>query len=576
MKINVSKYLKSCNSSALLIVMVMGAAAMIVLAGTLKWTSTNGILLNRNIAYQNSVIAAEAATEKVVSEIATDYAKEGPTVVGNKLNNYRARIPNEHIFWGKYKFKNRNGNKDKISVDFVQPWTADTPLLSQYSGLKGYAATIRIRANAEDVVDKTEGAVYQDIQLALLPVFQFAIFYNLDLEVNPGPIMNITGRVHSNRDIFCQPQNVLNFWSPVTAAGKIFPGQKKPGDPSSRPAGKLNFLDRYESDFSTLNLPIGTNGSPDSVREIVEIPENSENPNDPMAKQRFYNNCDIVIVVSNNAVSVRGSGICNGLGINIQWSVASNWLSTNKTFYDQRENKTNIVTEIDIAKFSQWATNNANNPLRNVVRNTQGREINSIYVADRRKGSSTILPVVRLVNGDKLPPSGFTLATPNPLYIKGNYNAYGSSLGSTNTANTKPASLIADAITILSGNWDDSKSKLGISSRVAESTTVNAAFFAGIVETVPGHYSGGLENFPRFLENWSGKIFTYNGSMVVMFPSKYATNYWPSTGAVYNAPNRNWSFDVNFYNPERLPPLTPSVRAIIRYKWKNVAPSDNS
>ncbi|MGB9601435.1 MAG: hypothetical protein ACPMAG_01440, partial [Limisphaerales bacterium] len=143
-------------------------------------------------------------------------------------------------------------------------------------------------------------------------------------------------------------------------------------------------------------------------------------------------------------------------------------------------------------------------------------------------------------------------------------------------ANTMPASLIADAITILSGNWNDANSKSGISSRVATSTTVNAAFFAGIVETVPGHYSGGLENFPRFLENWSGKTLTYNGSMVVMFTSRYATNYWPGTGTVYNPPNRNWSFDVNFYNPERLPPLTPSVRAVIRFKWKSIAPSDAS
>ncbi|MGC8828907.1 MAG: hypothetical protein ACP5TE_03945 [Verrucomicrobiia bacterium] len=571
-----SGFLKSEKSSALLIVMVMGAAAMIVLAGTLKWTSTNGILINRSIAYQNSVLAAEAATEKVLSEIATDYAKEGPTTVGNKMNNYRTRIPNEHSIWGKYKFKNRYGNKNEISVDFVQPWTMNVSLLSQYSGLKGYAATIRIRANAEDIVDGTEGAIYQDIQLALVPVFQFAIFYNLDLEINPGPVMNITGRVHSNRDIFCQPDNTLTFWSPVTASGKVYVGQKKPGDPLDRGGGTIIFKNGYETEFSTLNLPIGSDNSPDSVREILEIPEHSENPNDPLAKQRFYNNCDIVVIVSNNTVSVRGSGICNGLGINIPWSVASNWLSTNKTFYDQREKKTNIVTEIDIAKFSQWATNNANNPLRNVIRNTQGREINSIYVSDNRPKSSTILPVVRLVNGSKLPPSGFTLATPNPLYIKGDYNAYGPSLGSTNTANTMPASLIADAITILSGNWDDANSKSGISSRVATSTTVNAAFFAGIVETVPGQYSGGLENFPRFLEDWSGKTLTYNGSMVVMFTSRYATNYWPGTGTVYNPPNRNWSFDVNFYNPARLPPLTPSVRAVIRFKWKSIAPSDAS
>jgi len=34
-----------------------------------------------------------------------------------------------------------------------------------------------------------------------IPVFQVAIFYNVDLEVEPGPNMTVTGRVHSNGNI---------------------------------------------------------------------------------------------------------------------------------------------------------------------------------------------------------------------------------------------------------------------------------------------------------------------------------------------------------------------------------------
>ena len=66
-----------------------------------------------------------------------------------------------------------------------------------------------------------------------------------------------------------------------------------------------------------------------------------------------------------------------------------------------------------------------------------------------------------------------------------------------------------------------------MASRVASSTTVNAAFLTGAVDTTLGHYSGGMENFPRFLETWgSANVFTYNGSMIKMFPSLYATNFW--------------------------------------------------
>ena len=36
-------------------------------------------------------------------------------------------------------------------------------------------------------------AVQQNLQLAVIPVFQFAIFYAIDLEINPGPVMKVTG-----------------------------------------------------------------------------------------------------------------------------------------------------------------------------------------------------------------------------------------------------------------------------------------------------------------------------------------------------------------------------------------------
>jgi hypothetical protein len=62
------------------------------------------------------------------------------------------------------------------------------------------------------------------------------------------------------------------------------------------------------------------------------------------------------------------------------------------------------------------------------------------------------------------------------------------------------------------------------------------------------------------MENWSGFTLTYNGSMVVMFPSQYATNFWIGPGTYYNPPSRAWGFDLNFTKGlSYLPPLTPSV-----------------
>ena len=101
-------------------------------------------------------------------------------------------------------------------------------------------------------------------------------------------------------------------------------------------------------------------------------------------------------------------------------------------------------------------------------------------------------------------------------------------------------------------------------------TTVNAAALEGIVQSTNSNYSGGVENFLRLEEDWSGGVvLTYNGSIVVMFPSIYATSPWPGTGGIfYNPPTRNWAFDLNFTNPNKLPPLTPKVFVMIRSTWK--------
>jgi len=203
--------------------------------------------------------------------------------------------------------------------------------------------------------------------------------------------------------------------------------------------------------------------------------------------------------------------------------------------------------------------------------------VSSVYVVDRRTLPGTSLGAVRVVNGLQLPASGLTVATGRPLYVKGDYNQMNIGfLGTTNTSTTRPASLVADAITILSDAWQDANSTSAVGSRVAADTTVNAAFLTGVVETTAGHYSGGMENFPRFLETWGlANVFTYNGSMVKMFPSLYATNAWENNNNIYDPPARNWAFDLNLHDPTKLPPKTPSLLRVNHKQWATLVPGQN-
>jgi hypothetical protein len=190
------------------------------------------------------------------------------------------------------------------------------------------------------------------------------------------------------------------------------------------------------------------------------------------------------------------------------------------------------------------------------------------------------------VNGQMLPytagvPAGLTVVTPFPMYVKGNYNVQQTATGPSDagvnkTVDTYPAALMADSITVLSSAWSDSyNASTLLTARIPVTTTINAGMLEGIVPSNPGisgNYSGGVENFMRLEENWSGASpLWYNGAIVVLFYSQYATSTWQAPGVYYQVPTRDWAFDTNFTQQVKIPPMTPEVKAIIRGQWTATA-----
>ncbi len=557
------------SGHALVIVLVLMLLALLVLGATMDWTSTNARLIDRNNDYFTALSAAEAATEKVMATLSADYQSQGAAQVTSRLSAYRGFVPEpgESDIWNGFSFSDGQGNADATFVSQETTWGV-TALTSQYQGLSGYAAGFRIASHAQllGARQQVTAAVQQDFQVATIPIFQFAVFYNIDLEIHPGATMNIRGRVHSNRQFYSDPGASLTFHGDVTAAGEII-HDFHPLDPRPNTHnGTLTFNAEHDGGVNTLNLPLGVENTEENVRQIVEKPPSTELATSAMGQQRFYNKSDLVIEVFDDRVEVHAGGSASAVSLN--HSSISGFVRTNVSFYNKREAKTVKTTQIDVGALKAW--NDAGNPVRTAL----GRDVNSLWVADRRAVTSSQEPGIRLVNGQTLPSRGLTVATPQPLYVSGHYNAPASALGTADTSHTKPAGIIADAVTLLSGDWDDADAAASLSSRKAANTTVNAAILAGIVTTSDASYSGGVENFPRFLEDWSGRTLTYNGSMIVMFPSQYATGTWKGTGSaigIYNAPSRNWAFDMNFLDPNKLPPGTPAVRTVIRGQWSVIA-----
>jgi hypothetical protein len=488
--------------------------------------------------------------------------------------------------------------------------------------------------------------------MASIPVFQYGVFYNMDMDLSNGKPMTMNGKTFVNGNIWMYPQASMTF-NGLVSATLLVTNADNPNDQqnlTSYTAPTYNYTDNGGKPLSkadSVSMPIGgPNSNPTNIEAILNLPPVAVAvPADAGYAQSnqvyLYNKADLIIsnsVSGTNGNSVWGTNLSvyyddyyssphltlltndmqwtnnvittNGSGANKTYTtnpIIMKFYSfvTNVTFYDYREQDTVQAVQIDVGKFNIWLTNSATRASSGVTNyvagypwnvqnfNDKGHGMNSIYVYNSVSGATT-LPAVRVFDGKQMPSStngsyftaGLTVATAFPLYVMGDYNIQTNSSGSqsaqmTNTSWTYPAGLMGDAITILSSSWSDSYSLANTgnnpSGRPAANTTVNAGCLEGIVQsTYAGRkqYSGGLENFLRLEESWTSDTLCYNGSIVVMFPSIYATNYWigPSDRSGYpthnyDVPTRLWGFDANFTDQSKLPPMTPQVKAMIRGQW---------
>jgi len=477
----------------------------------------------------------------------------------------------------------------------VWPYSYQTTLTSgAYAGLAAQTTDYVVTA-AVTGPRGSQARLTQKIHNLGIPLFQFMAFYGrgVDFEVAPGPLMTLTGRVHANSNIYMKAEKGLNFDASVTTTGNIYRYVKRDAsDRGTNPQIKdsngvyqtLNFDHEYdynfankwpESDWKSAALTTFGGRVQDSTMGVQEIlppiPDVLYDPNkadlsshlmiekgsagdsQALKDAKLYYKADLII--ENGAAKKGDMSGCDAKTI------------TTQTFYDARETKDVVVTQVDVGLLKACGKAPAN----------------GILYVSKDSGVST-LGGVRLVNGAQLPSQGLTVVSENPVYVQGDYNIKDKK-GNLRTVTTPSADLISaavlgDAITVLSNNWEkkgyDKKGKDVTSKRAADKTTVNAAFATGPnAETVPGSgYQAGkdngqLNNLIRFLEDWNGVDMNYSGSLVALWHSQQATAWWnccgDTPGNFFRPPKRNWAYDTLFNTTP--PPGTPMGIIITRGQW---------
>ena len=434
----------------------------------------------------------------------------------------------------------------------------------------------------------------------LVPLFQFAAFYTKDLEILPGPDMVLEGPVHSNKDLYLNANNTLRILGQVTTAGNLYRGRKDRDacsgtvtvpDASNNDRAlpcKASSFDPYsEGELAPWGGNIRIHVDPLTVPSVGSIK--------PEPGRLYWDKADlrvgldlsstppaIKVYRQDRTVDPLRTSALNGCA----GSVGGKAVGYSTSFYNAREEKWIAMLEVDVQALLTCAHRNSlleflvpgdpTSGVRDIDDTTDGGLVVHFTVFGPKSDDINNYGV-RVRNGAELKATssgapeikGLTIVTDQAVYIQGDYNA----------VNKKPAAFLADSLNVLSNAWDDSKSGKKLKYRVASETTINAAFLAGTDLTGgadgtdgqgKGNYNGGLENYPRFHEKWTGKTLHYHGSFVSLGTPEHVNGPWCGTGAsrcghddsgrvigIYTPPRRDWHYDTDFNDAANLPPLTP-------------------
>jgi hypothetical protein len=473
-----------------------------------------------------------------------------------------------------------------------------------------FAHTFDIEGESASLKDNSKETLREQVRILETPLVQYYIFYGgagnaADLEVLPGPVMNSWGRIHANGDIYIGTNNAFNLRnyddsnniSPhfISAGGQIFARRKNNGTTYNPSNVTVKVGDPGTTAFTpTRAIPAGgiTDGNETAQEPLFNdyVLINEQQYQAPGQTQfvrgGFYETrsqvpgrpgIDGITIVGRPAdggirvfvsrpvvtdvTALVLAGTLPGGGV-LPFAPVRDYSGTTDLCEDRQGDRFVDFTDIDLNLLGQWYTDYLNT--QGLTLGQNGMLIYTSRSPDAAAGgpipylnNDATFEAIRLVNAPGIAPqvwTNTTIATDNPVYIQGDFN----------TVTTQGVAIVADAINILSNGFGTKACNSGLSN--ATVTSINAALFGGNVPTPQGggNYSGGLENYPRFHERWTGVNCNIDGSFINLWTSLQADGNWVYGGNRYTAPGRNWGWDVRFGNPNFWPPFIPSIFSVER------------
>ncbi len=435
----------------------------------------------------------------------------------------------------------------------------------------------------------------ENVRLGEVPLFQFAVFYDGNMHIHPGPRMDIQGKVHSNDAILLNGIHTMTFSNWITSVNNMSIEQRQ--------NTAAWFAHSHTTAPDSGNPVTGTMGITIELKTAVAGWEDFKE-NHRVAYGEEENGCGPVQKLT---VPVRGPEGNRELiewrreedddGVRLQkpaWRAGfiyreGGWLNGNEepvnpvpnpratptapvgwtmvdairvTINDFSEDRLFFPIPIDVARLQ------LRSPLDSII------YLHDDYMAfDAVQGNKQAGGFL-LYNGATLT-RPLTIVSNNRIFLLGDYNTtpgyniVGGGVG------VYPAAIMADHLTHLSNfynptNHDELGEGRGPSVNLIQPGAplqLNACLTVGGRPGVNG-FPIGVHLLAANMEHLRFTNHGITGSLTWLFPSKYVTA--PINVQSYYAPDRKYAFDPMYNNSANMPPGTPRLITPTLVDWELV------
>jgi hypothetical protein len=283
------------KGAALAMAIIVVAILAVVALTALTFSSTEARIAGSDLQRTQTFYATEAAMEKMTNDFSNLFReKMNPTA--NDLYTIKNSPPPALLTEG---------------FTFQQELAEDTARLAELRAIQGLPNNVYPRVNISDgpyaglyssvipykmsstgsrTITRTEVKLEREFNNYLVPLFQFGMFSNEDIEIHPGPLMTFNGRIHANGNVYALRNT--KFLNRITVGGEFVREVTRGGEANTQSGNDNVWVEvngiNVKSDFNfgsvksgggTVGGPNFTGSAPGQRGYFPGSPNGTANPN---------------------------------------------------------------------------------------------------------------------------------------------------------------------------------------------------------------------------------------------------------------------------------------------------------